>query len=140
MTVHLPKRYVGGGILLSILHTQRDDAANYICPVGCAPQHGCWGWCSQLRGPREPGLYSLQGCILSGVFTESQAAVEVLTSILLLLLRGWGRKGGPGCFSGVGEAPHTLPPEMKPSTVSLAASSKDRAGKIAGAGSEVFGV
>lgn len=31
--VHLPKHSVGGGILLSILHTQRDAAANYICPV-----------------------------------------------------------------------------------------------------------
>lgn len=31
--VHLPKNSVGGGILLSILHTQRSDAANYICPV-----------------------------------------------------------------------------------------------------------
>lgn len=35
--VHLPKHSVGGGILLSILHTQRDAAANYICPVLMCP-------------------------------------------------------------------------------------------------------
>lgn len=31
--LHLPKQSVGGGIGLSALHTQRLDAANYICLV-----------------------------------------------------------------------------------------------------------
>lgn len=31
--VHLPKHSVGGGVLLTVLHTHREAAANYICPV-----------------------------------------------------------------------------------------------------------
>lgn len=47
---------MGGGALLSILRTQRDAAANYICPVWmrpCAPPHGDCLWCSQLRRKRQ---------------------------------------------------------------------------------------
>lgn len=70
MTIHLPKHPVGGGILLSILHTQRNHAADYICPAwmrSCAPQHAAVDGVlsSDVKGRRARG----PGFILSPVFT-----------------------------------------------------------------------
>lgn len=107
VTVHLPKHHVGGGILLSVLYTQRNDAANYICPVWmcpCVPQHCYYLWCSrrwlrQLGREREPGPYSL-----CGVYREPRTLLS-RSYFRFVGVGRWGRKEGTGYFleeNGVG--------------------------------------
>lgn len=90
--VHLPKHSVGGGILLSILHTQRKDAANYICPVLMYPS-ACLSMVA-ADGVPSSGLRE-EGEAVTAFFSpwyEPQAeegyCCEVLLSTLVMLEGG----------------------------------------------------
>lgn len=90
--MRLPKHHVGAGILLSVLHIQRNNAANYMRPVWmcpCAPSTvAVDGVLSSVAKGSPASFYSLRG-----VYREpAKGAVEAPISILLLLGGGVGRK------------------------------------------------
>lgn len=97
--VQLPKQSVGGGILLSILHTHRNDAANYICPVLMYPS-ACLSMVAAdgvpSAGVREEGeaakaFFSPRG----EPQAEEGCCCEVLLSTLAVLEGG---RGDLGCL------------------------------------------
>ena len=121
--------------------TRKEMMLTTLVLPGCAPQHGdCW-WRSQLSRERE-GAEGAGGFLSPGCLQRAKRAIEVLISILLLLLGGGVGKGEQGVSptqTGWGR-PHAWPLRDETDQVPLAASSEDTSGKMAGAGSEAFGV